>query len=119
MLLTTKHGITNPGMSSLTHECCAVTCALQVTAFVGAVVGGHEPLTVLQLLWVNMIMDSMGALALATEDPTPELLLMKPYGREEPLITRNMWMHIFTQGVYQVRKDLVVLCSRSLQSVCR
>ena len=31
-----------------------------VTAFVGAIAGGHEPLNVLQLLWVNIIMDSMG-----------------------------------------------------------
>lgn len=45
-----------------------------VVAFVGAVVGGRIPLNVLQLLWVNLIMDTMGALALATEDPNPALL---------------------------------------------
>lgn len=45
-----------------------------VVAFVGAVVGGRIPLNVLQLLWVNLIMDTMGALALATEDPNPNLL---------------------------------------------
>jgi len=73
-----------------------------VTAFVGAVVGGVEPLTVLQLLWVNMIMDSMGALALATENPTPDLLKMRPHGREESLITPRMWKHILTQGIYQL-----------------
>jgi Ca2+-transporting ATPase len=44
----------------------------------------------------------MGALALATEDPNPELLLMKPYGREENLITRVMWKHILVQGCYQL-----------------
>lgn len=45
-----------------------------VVAFVGAIVGGRIPLNVLQLLWVNLIMDTMGALALATEDPNPTLL---------------------------------------------
>ncbi len=45
-----------------------------VVAFVGAVAGGRIPLNVLQLLWVNLIMDTMGALALATEDPNPDLL---------------------------------------------
>ncbi len=85
-----------------------------VTAFVGAVVGGEEPLNVLQLLWVNMIMDSMGALALATEDPVPELLLLKPHGRDEPLITPRMWTHIGTQGAYQVRTGLWLL-SRQYQ----
>ncbi|GLC43787.1 hypothetical protein PLESTB_000907900 [Pleodorina starrii] len=73
-----------------------------VIAFFGAVIDGHEPLNVLQLLWVNLIMDTMGALALATEDPNPELLLMKPYGREENLITRVMWKHILVQGCYQL-----------------
>ncbi|PNH11294.1 putative calcium-transporting ATPase 5, plasma membrane-type [Tetrabaena socialis] len=73
-----------------------------VIAFFGAVIDGHEPLNVLQLLWVNLIMDTMGALALATEDPNPELLLMKPYGREENLITRIMWKHILVQGCYQI-----------------
>ncbi|PNW74900.1 hypothetical protein CHLRE_12g505350v5 [Chlamydomonas reinhardtii] len=73
-----------------------------VIAFFGAVIGGQEPLNVLQLLWVNLIMDTMGALALATEDPNPELLLMKPYGRNENLITRIMWKHILVQGFYQI-----------------
>jgi hypothetical protein len=45
-----------------------------VVAFVGALVGGRIPLNVLQLLWVNLIMDTMGALALATEEPNPALL---------------------------------------------
>eukprot|EP00877_Chromochloris_zofingiensis_P010935 jgi/Chrzof1/6095/Cz17g09150.t1 len=45
-----------------------------IVAFVGAVVGGRIPLNVLQLLWVNLIMDTMGALALATENPNPDLL---------------------------------------------
>ena len=56
----------------------------------------------MQLLWVNLIMDSLAALALATEDPTPKLLLEKPHGRSEPLISRRMWKHIFTQGLYQM-----------------
>ena len=73
-----------------------------VVAFVGAVAGGRIPLNVLQLLWVNLIMDTMGALALATEDPDPALLDDRPHGRDEPLITRKMWKHILVQGFYQL-----------------
>jgi len=80
-----------------------------VTAFVGAVAVGHEPLNVLQLLWVNIIMDSMGALALATEDPAPEMLNDKPHGRDEPLITRCMWKHILVQRMYQLFWTMVCL----------
>ncbi|KAK9829300.1 hypothetical protein WJX72_005021 [[Myrmecia] bisecta] len=73
-----------------------------VVAFVAAVTNGETPLNVLQLLWVNLIMDSMAALALATEEPTPKLLLQKPHGRHEKLISPKMWKHIITQGLYQI-----------------
>ena len=42
------------------------------------------------------------AAALATEAPTPDLLLMKPHGRGERIINNSMWKHIFTQGCYQL-----------------
>ncbi|KAL3138057.1 hypothetical protein ABBQ38_005290 [Trebouxia sp. C0009 RCD-2024] len=73
-----------------------------VLSFVAAISNGETPLTVIQLLWVNLIMDALGALALATEAPTPDLLLAKPHGRKEPIINRSMWKHIFTQGFYQL-----------------
>ena len=44
------------------------------------------------------------AAALATEDPTPDLLTKKPHGRDEPLISKYMWRFILTAGIYQVRK---------------
>ncbi|DBB18563.1 hypothetical protein WJX82_010215 [Trebouxia sp. C0006] len=73
-----------------------------VVAFVAAVTTGEMPLNVLQLLWVNLIMDALAALALATEDPSPDLLLETPHGRTEPLINGAMWTHIMVQGIYQV-----------------
>lgn len=50
-------------------------------AFIGTLSGDHgeSPLTAVQLLWVNLIMDSLAALSLATEAPTPSLLERKPY----------------------------------------
>ncbi|BDA43546.1 probable calcium-transporting ATPase 11, plasma membrane-t [Coccomyxa sp. Obi] len=73
-----------------------------VVAFIAAITTGETPLNVLQLLWVNLIMDALGALALATEPPTPELLLEEPHGRDEQLISAKMWKHILTQGCYQL-----------------
>ena len=40
--------------------------------------------------------------ALATENPTPDLLLDKPHGRSEPLISRSMWKHVIAQSCYQL-----------------
>jgi len=70
-------------------------------AFVSAVTSGESVLTPVQLLWVNLIMDTMGALALATEQPTKDLLNRKPYARHDFLITKQMWSNIIGQGVYQ------------------
>jgi hypothetical protein len=47
------------------------------------------------------------AAALATEDPTPDLLTHKPHGRDEPLISRKMWKHILVQGFYQVGQGML------------
>jgi magnesium-transporting ATPase (P-type) len=52
---------------------------LQSQFSVDIVVSFAEPLTAVQLLWVNLVMDTMGALALSTEAPTKELLRRKPY----------------------------------------
>lgn len=71
-------------------------------AFIGSVTNGESPLTPVQLLWVNLIMDTFAALALATERPTDELLERKPYGRYDNLITRAMWRNIISQAVFQV-----------------
>jgi len=54
------------------------------------------------MLWVNMIMDTLASLALATELPTPDLLLRKPYGRTKPLISRVMTKNILLGAVYQL-----------------
>jgi len=78
-------------------------------AFIGAVTNGESPLSPIQLLWVNLIMDTFAALALATEAPTEELLQRRPYGRYDSLITRNMWRNIIGQSLYQLGVLLVML----------
>ena len=69
---------------------------------VGAFSIGDTPLRVIQLLWVNLVMDTFGSLALATEPPTDELLKRKPYGRKKKLISRRMWLFILGHSVYQL-----------------
>ncbi|CAB1346202.1 unnamed protein product [Coregonus sp. 'balchen'] len=61
-----------------------------------------SPLKAVQMLWVNLIMDTFASLALATEPPTESLLLRKPYGRNKPLISRTMMKNILGHGVYQL-----------------
>lgn len=63
---------------------------------------GSTPLTAVQLLWVNLIMDTLGALALATEPPHDGLMKRPPVGRSESLITLAMWRNIIGQSIYQL-----------------
>ncbi|KAM7265764.1 hypothetical protein ACFE04_003447 [Oxalis oulophora] len=72
---------------------------------------GSAPLTTVQLLWVNMIMDTLGALALATEPPNDELMKRPPIGRNEQFITKIMWRNIIGQSIYQITV-LVILTFR-------
>jgi Ca2+-transporting ATPase len=58
------------------------------------------PLTVIQLLWVNLIMDTLAVLALVTEPPSADTMKRDPIGRTEPFITRTMWENILGMGIY-------------------
>lgn len=53
-------------------------------------------------MWINLIQDSLAALALATEKPTDALLNEKPPGRVERLITPVMWRNMFCNTVFQL-----------------
>ncbi|KAL3724818.1 hypothetical protein ACJRO7_029911 [Eucalyptus globulus] len=79
-----------------------VNVAALIINFVAAVSSGNVPLTAVQLLWVNLIMDTLGALALATERPTRELMEKPPVGRTEPLISKVMWRNLVAQATYQM-----------------
>nr|GMC66299.1 putative calcium-transporting ATPase 7, plasma membrane-type isoform X2 [Ipomoea batatas] len=72
-----------------------------IVNFSSACLTGSAPLTAVQLLWVNMIMDTLGALALATEPPTDDLMKRAPVGRTGSFITNVMWRNILGQSLYQ------------------
>lgn len=75
-----------------------------VLTFVSAVASssGQSVLTAVQLLWVNLIMDTLAALALATDKPDDALLKRKPAGRSAPLISVSMWKMILGQSLTQL-----------------
>nr|KYP36353.1 hypothetical protein KK1_042540 [Cajanus cajan] len=72
-----------------------------IVNFSSACLTGNAPLTAVQLLWVNMIMDTLGALALATEPPNDELMKRPPVGRKGNFISNVMWRNILGQSIYQ------------------
>ncbi|KAL2814007.1 hypothetical protein BJX63DRAFT_431641 [Aspergillus granulosus] len=65
-------------------------------------------LTAVQLLWINLIMDSLAALALATDPPTEEILDRKPVKGGAPLISITMWKMIIGQSIFQLIVTLIL-----------
>ncbi|KAJ4458401.1 ion-transporting P-type ATPase [Paratrimastix pyriformis] len=80
-----------------------------VLSFVGAVSGQGTPITAVQMLWVNLIMDTFAALALATEPPTQSMMERPPAGRNEYLISPLMLRNIVGQAIYQLAVVFVFL----------
>lgn len=72
------------------------------TAFVGSVILKESPLQPIQLLWVNLIMDSFASLALATEAPTLALLDRPPYRRDEYIVNRKMVKSMVGMAIYEI-----------------
>ncbi|KAI9790260.1 MAG: hypothetical protein M1816_005285 [Peltula sp. TS41687] len=81
-----------------------------VLAFVSAVSDPNEEsvLKAVQLLWVNLIMDTFAALALATDPPSPSILDRKPDRKSAPLITVTMWKMIIGQAIYQLAVTFIL-----------
>ncbi|PIA12703.1 calcium ATPase, partial [Coemansia reversa NRRL 1564] len=73
-------------------------------AFISSIADDEEKsvFTAIQLLWINLIMDTFAALALATDPPTTSLLDRYPEKENSPLITFTMWKHIIGQSILQV-----------------
>lgn len=81
-------------------------------AFIGACSGDGQPLTAVQLLWVNLIMDTFAALALGTEHPDVRLLKRRPYKLHAFIISPVMWRNIAFQAALQVLILLLILYMR-------
>ncbi|CAG8829872.1 24551_t:CDS:1, partial [Racocetra persica] len=82
-----------------------------IISFTSAVLSDDNEsiLTAVQLLWVNLIMDTLAALALATESPTDELLSRLPTLKSASLINYRMWKMIIGQAIFQVATSLTLL----------
>ena len=74
-----------------------VACGISL---VGQFLGIENPITIIQMLWVNIIMDTLGGLAFAGEAPMSYYMKEKPKRREEKILTREMASHIIASGLY-------------------
>ena len=68
-----------------------------------------EPFTAVQLLWLNLIMDTLASLALATERPEDASLRRKPVFKQNPLLSYKMWLFVVMHAVFQSTIVLLIL----------
>merc|ERR1712232_73208 len=81
-------------------------CAIMLISTFGSF---EAPLSITQLLWLNLIMDSLGALALASEPPSEAQLQRPPVNRSESIVTTQMAWNMFGQAFYQIVAISVIL----------
>ena len=67
----------------------SVNFSAVLLVFVCSCIGSESPITAIQMLWINLIMDSLGSLALSTEDPSDELLYRHPHSKREYIINNK------------------------------
>ena len=77
----------------------------------GTMCGIENPVTVIQMLWVNMIMDTLGSLAFAGDPPLADSMKEKPVGRSEPILSRAMLFQMLATGGYAILLSMTFLLS--------
>ncbi|MBQ8742156.1 MAG: calcium-translocating P-type ATPase, PMCA-type [Clostridia bacterium] len=95
----------------LTMNFCAVAVSL-----IGPFIGIDTPITVIQMLWINIMMDTLGALAFAGEAAVKETMRERPKRRNEGLLTREMVGRIIFSGLFTVGICLTFLCNDSIKT---
>jgi Ca2+-transporting ATPase len=71
-----------------------------ILIFISPILGYPEPFTILQILWINLIMDTLAAFALCSEAPYQDLMKRRPVPRNTPIITPFMWFSIIGMGTF-------------------
>ncbi len=95
----------------LTMNFCAVGVSM-----LGPFLGIDAPVTVIQMLWINIIMDSLGGLAFAGEPPLPSCMKEKPKRRDEPILNGYMVNEILLLGGFTILLSLLFLKSPAIVS---
>lgn len=98
----------------LTINLCAVSLSI-----IGPFIGVETPVTIVQMLWINMIMDTLAGIAFSYEPPLKSYMYEKPKKKEEAIINKYMYGEILFTGIYSSLLCLIFLTNSSLKSLYR
>ena len=93
-------------------------CALFLS-IIGPFIGIEMPITVIQMLWINMVMDTLAGLAYSFEPPLKEYMEEYPKKYEEPIINKYMLNQIFLTGLYSSIICIMFLKTKFIRSIFR
>jgi calcium-translocating P-type ATPase len=94
-----------------------INCATLTTVFLGPLLGYDFPLTLVQLLWVNLVMDTLAAMAFGGEPALTQYMREPPIRREQPIVSGAMWSQLVLNGVFIAACCIASLMSRSVQQL--
>ena len=94
-----------------------VNVAAVLLSFIGPLLGVHEPLTIIQMLWVNLIMDTLAALAFGGEPALQRYMKENPISRRESIVTKQMLSSIGLIGIYICVICLTIVLNNNLNSL--
>ena len=98
----------------LTINLCAIGLSI-----IGTFIGIDTPVTVIQMLWINMVMDTLTGLAFAYEPPLKDYMKESPKKKEEPIINKYMYTEIIITGLYSFFLCIFFLKSKVILSIYR
>ena len=98
----------------LTMNICAVSISI-----IGPFIGVDTPVTVTQMLWINMVMDTLAALAFSYEPPLEEYMEEKPKTKDEQIINRYMKDEILFTGIFSALICVLFLKMPLIHSIFR
>jgi len=89
-----------------------VTCnfSILLVEFFGATIMGEVPLSTVQLLWLNLIMDTFAAIALASEKPHPSIIRTPPVKKGDLVVTKVIWRQIYFITLYNLLVMVILIC---------
>ena len=96
-----------------------INVAAVSVSILGPMVGVYKPLNISQMLWINLVMDTLAAIAFGGEAALNKYLLEKPKKRDERIMDKRLWSSILTGGLFISILSVFIFCSDTLHSYFR
>ncbi len=93
-----------------------INVAAVTVSILGPIVGVEKPLEISQMIWTNLMIDTLAAIAFGGEPALNAYLLEKPKRREEPILDKGMWNAIIVCGLYICALSLLMFISPAVRN---